>query len=86
MRAPANRAEMTVFLAEQNQVTPEAARQMLGGYYEPDRGAMPKQAEIDVEGVRTVIALLRESGELKGATPQVESLLDLSYLQAAGLQ
>jgi hypothetical protein len=59
---------------------------MLAFYYEPDRGVMPKQAEISMAGMSKVIELLAEAGELKAPLPAAERFVDLQYLKAAGMQ
>jgi ABC-type nitrate/sulfonate/bicarbonate transport system substrate-binding protein len=86
MRDPANRDEVTKILAETTDAPPEVARQMLAFYYEPDRGVMPRQAEISLPGVAKVIELLGVSGALKAPLPAAEQFVDLQYLKAAGLQ
>jgi ABC-type nitrate/sulfonate/bicarbonate transport system substrate-binding protein len=86
MRDPASRAEVSAILSETTGASPEVARQMLAFYYEPDRGVMPRQAEISLPGVAKVIELLSESGALKAPLPDAARFVDLQYLQAAGLQ
>jgi ABC-type nitrate/sulfonate/bicarbonate transport system substrate-binding protein len=86
MRDPKNRDEVTTILAETTGATPQIARQMLAFYYEPDRGVMPRQAEISIHGMSMVIELLGQTGALKGGLPAAERFVDLQYLKAAGLQ
>jgi ABC-type nitrate/sulfonate/bicarbonate transport system substrate-binding protein len=86
MRDPANREEVANILAETSGATVEISRAMLAFYYEPDRGVMPKQAEIDMAGMTQVIELLGRSGELKPPLPPAQRFVDLTYLEAAGLQ
>ena len=86
MRDPANRDEMTRIAAESTGAPPEVARAVLAFFYEPDRGVMPRQAEIDMAGLTAVIALLGRTGELKAPLPPAERFVDLQYLKAAGLQ
>ena len=64
----------------------EVARQILALYYQPDRGVMPKQAEINMAGTAKVVEMLAETGQIAGPPPPVERFVDLQYLQAAGLQ
>jgi hypothetical protein len=59
---------------------------VLAFFYEPDRGVMPRQAEIDMAGLNAVIALLGRTGELKAPLPAAERFVDLQYLKAAGLE
>ncbi|HEY7298630.1 MAG TPA: ABC transporter substrate-binding protein [Xanthobacteraceae bacterium] len=86
MRDPANRSEMARITAETTGATLEVARAMLDFYYEPDRGVMPKQAEIDMAGLNAVIELLGRTGGLAPPLPSAERFVDLQYLRAAGLQ
>jgi ABC-type nitrate/sulfonate/bicarbonate transport system substrate-binding protein len=85
-RDPANRDEVVRLAAELTGASPEVMRAVLASYYEPDRGVMPKQGEIDMAGVAAVIALLGRTGELKEPLPAAERFADLQYLKAAGLQ
>lgn len=86
MRDPANRDEVARILNETTGAPPDVARAMLAFYYEPDRGVMPRQAEISQPGVAKVIELLGLTGALKTPLPSAERFIDLQYLQAAGLQ
>ena len=86
MRDPANRDEVAKILTETTGAPPDVARQMLAFYYEPDRGVMPRQAEISLPGMAKVIELLGHTGALKAPLPAAERFVDLQYLQAAGLQ
>ena len=51
IRDPGNRDEVTRILAETTDAPADVARAMLAFYYEPDRGVMPRQAEISLPGV-----------------------------------
>jgi hypothetical protein len=64
----------------------EIARQTLQLYFEPERGVVPRQAEIDIKGFAQVIQTMGEAGELKAPLPAVERFVDLQYLRAAGMQ
>jgi len=86
MRDPQNRAEVAQTIVETTGAPLDVARSMLSFYYEPDRGVMPKQAEISMAGVTKVIELLGETGELKAPLPAAERFVDLQYLKAAGMQ
>jgi hypothetical protein len=39
--------------------------QTLSLYFDPDRGVVPKEAELDVKGLGQVIQFMAEAGELK---------------------
>jgi ABC-type nitrate/sulfonate/bicarbonate transport system substrate-binding protein len=86
MRDPANRNEVIQLVVETTGAPADVARAMLAFYYEPDRGVMPKQAEISMEGMAKVIELLGQSGDLKPPLPAADRFVDLQYLKAAGLQ
>jgi hypothetical protein len=64
----------------------DIARQTLALYFEPERGVLPKQAEINVQGLAQVIAFLGEAGVLKTPLPAPERFVDLRYLKAAGVE
>jgi ABC-type nitrate/sulfonate/bicarbonate transport system substrate-binding protein len=86
MRDKANRDEVTRLAADMTGAGADVMRAVLAFYYEPDRGVMPKQGEIDMAGVAKVIELLGRTGELKAPLPAAERFADLQYLKAAGLQ
>ena len=86
MRDRANRNEVASILVETTDAPLGVAQAMLTFYYEPDRGVMPKQAEIDMAGMSKVIELLGQTGGLKPPLPPAERFVDLQYLKAAGLQ
>jgi ABC-type nitrate/sulfonate/bicarbonate transport system substrate-binding protein len=86
MRDPNNRDEVVRMAIETTGSPEEIVRQTLALYFDPDRGVVPKQAELDVKGLGQVIQFMAEAGELKPPLPQPERFVDLQYLQAAGLQ
>src|SRR5437773_2208587 len=86
MRGSANRDEVVRMTAETTGSPEEIARQTLSLYFEPDRGVVPKQGELDVKGLGQVIQFMAEAGELKPPLPAPERFVDLQYLKAAGLQ
>ena len=86
MRDPANREEVVRTIVETTGSTEEIARLTLQLYFEPDRGVIPKQGEIDVKGFDQVVQTMGEVGELKSPLPSAERFYDLQYLKAAGLQ
>ena len=85
-RDPANREEVVRTIVETTGSTEEIARLTLQLYFEPDRGVIPKQGEIDVKGFDQVVQTMGEVGELKSPLPSAERFYDLQYLKAAGLQ
>lgn len=86
LRDPANRDDVTKTVVEITGAGEPVARAVLGLYYQPDRGVMPKQGEINMAGVTNVIALLGAAGQIGKPLPAAERFVDLQYLQAAGLQ
>jgi ABC-type nitrate/sulfonate/bicarbonate transport system substrate-binding protein len=86
LRDPANRDDVTKTVVEITGASEPVARAVLALYYQPDRGVMPKQGEINMAGVAKVIALLGAAGQIGKPLPPAERFVDLQYLQAAGLQ
>ena len=86
IRDPDNREETIKLMVEQTGSSEEIARAVMALYFEPDRGVMPRQAEIDLKGLAQVIAFMGEAGELSAPLPPVERFVDLQFLKAAGLQ
>jgi NitT/TauT family transport system substrate-binding protein len=85
IRDPANREETIKLMMEQTGSSEEIARAVMALYFEPDRGVMPHQAEIDLKGLAQVIAFMGEAGELTAPLPPVERFVDLQFLKAAGV-
>src|ERR1043166_8042143 len=86
MHEPSNRDEIVRIMIEATGSPEDIARQTLPLYFDPDRGVVPKQAELDVKGLRQVIQFMAEAGELKFPLPPADRFVDLQYLKAAGLQ
>jgi hypothetical protein len=86
IRDGANRAEVIKAMVELTGASEDIARQTLALYFEPERGVMPKQAEIDLRGLAQVISFMGEGGLLKPPLPAPERFVDLQYLRAAGVQ
>jgi ABC-type nitrate/sulfonate/bicarbonate transport system substrate-binding protein len=86
LRDPANRDDVAKLIVDTTGVTEQVARDILALYYEPDRGVMPKQGEINMAGLNEVIALLAATGQIAKPLPDANRFVDLQYLRAAGLQ
>ena len=84
--SPQNRAEVIKAIVEQTGSSEEIARAVMALYFEPDRGVMPRQAEIDLKGLAQVIDFMGEAGTLKAPLPPAERFVDLQYLRAAGIE
>jgi hypothetical protein len=85
IRDPANREEVATAIVKLTGSSDQIARQTLALYFEPERGVLPKQAEIDLSGLTQVIAFMGEGGAIKPPLPQPERFVDLQYLRAAGV-
>jgi ABC-type nitrate/sulfonate/bicarbonate transport system substrate-binding protein len=85
MRDPANREEVVKMVIDTTGSSEAIARQTLSLYFDPDRGVVPKQAEIDMKGFNQVIQLMAEAGELHPPLPTIDRFVDLQYLRAAGV-
>jgi ABC-type nitrate/sulfonate/bicarbonate transport system substrate-binding protein len=86
LRDPARRGAVVAAIVATTGVDAAVARAVLALYYEPDRGVMPKQGEINISGMAAVIALLGAAGRISAPLPPPERFVDLRYLHAAGLQ
>ena len=86
IRDPKNRTETVKLMMEQTGSSEEIAQAVMALYFEPDRGVMPRQAEIDLKGLAQVIAFMGEAGTLATPLPPPERFVDLQYLKTAGLQ
>jgi ABC-type nitrate/sulfonate/bicarbonate transport system substrate-binding protein len=86
MRDPDTREEVVKIIVDTTGSSEEIARQTLALYFEPDRGVVPKQGELDLKGLGQVIQFMSETGDLKPPLPSPERFVDLQYLRAAGIQ
>jgi ABC-type nitrate/sulfonate/bicarbonate transport system substrate-binding protein len=86
VRDPGNRTEVVEAIVQSTGASQEIARATLALYFEPDRGVMPRQAEIDLKGLAQVIAFMAEGGVLKPPLPAPGRFVDLQYLRAAGVE
>jgi ABC-type nitrate/sulfonate/bicarbonate transport system substrate-binding protein len=86
VRDAGNRAEVAGAIMQSTGASQEIARATLALYFEPDRGVIPKQAEIDRNGLAQVIAFMAESGAIKPPLPPPERFIDLQYLRGAGVE
>jgi ABC-type nitrate/sulfonate/bicarbonate transport system substrate-binding protein len=86
IRDPAHRGDVIKAFAELTGAPDDIARATLALYLDPDRGVLPKQAEIDLVGVAQVIAFMGQGGIIKEPLPAPEQFVDLRYLKAAGVK
>ena len=86
IRDPANRDRVIATIVETTGVSELIAGQTLDLFFRPERGVLPRHAEIELEGLEQVIALMGEAGNLKAPLPSAERFVDTQYLRAAGAQ
>jgi ABC-type nitrate/sulfonate/bicarbonate transport system substrate-binding protein len=86
IRDPANRDEIAATIVERTGSSAQIARDTLALYFEPDKGVLPRAAEIDLKGLDQVIAFIGEGGALKPPLPAATRFVDLQYLRAAGVE
>lgn len=83
---PANRDRVIGTIVESTGVSELIAGRTLELFFQPDRGVLPRHAEIDLNGLKQVIALMGETGSLKPPLPAADRFVDTQYLRAAGAQ
>jgi ABC-type nitrate/sulfonate/bicarbonate transport system substrate-binding protein len=86
IRDPAHRDDAVNAIVALTGASDDIARATLALYLDPDRGVLPRQAEIDLGGLAQVIAFMGEGGAIKPPLPAPEQFVDLQYLRAAGVQ
>jgi ABC-type nitrate/sulfonate/bicarbonate transport system substrate-binding protein len=86
IRNAANRDRVIHAIMQSTSSSETIAQQTLALFFDPDRGVLPKQGEIDLDGLKRVIAMMGEAGAIKPPLPAPERFVDLQYLRAAGLQ
>jgi ABC-type nitrate/sulfonate/bicarbonate transport system substrate-binding protein len=82
---PANRDTLVRIVVEGTGTNEATARKILALYLDPDRGVLPRAAEIDMTGLATVIAFLGAGGTVPTPLPPPERFVDLDYLHRAGI-
>jgi ABC-type nitrate/sulfonate/bicarbonate transport system substrate-binding protein len=86
IRDPANRPEVVKIVAERTSSSEQIARDTLALYFEPEKGVLPRQAELNLKGLDQVIAFMGEGGALPAPLPPAARFVDLQYLRAAGVE
>jgi ABC-type nitrate/sulfonate/bicarbonate transport system substrate-binding protein len=84
IRDPTKRDEVVRTIVDTTGSSEESARATLALYFEPERHVLPQAGEIDLKGMKQVIAFMGEAGVVKEPLPPPERFVDLQYLQAAG--
>jgi ABC-type nitrate/sulfonate/bicarbonate transport system substrate-binding protein len=86
IRDPNSRDEVVGIVAERTGASASIARATLALYFEPEKGVLPRAAEINLKGLDQVIAFMGETGALKAPLPPATQFVDLQYLRAAGIE
>jgi ABC-type nitrate/sulfonate/bicarbonate transport system substrate-binding protein len=86
IRDPGHRDDAAKAIVALTGASDDIARATLALYLDPDRGVLPRHAEIDLGGLAQVIAFMGEGGTIKPPLPAPEQFVDLQYLRAAGAQ
>lgn len=86
IRDPANRNAVAGIVAETTGVSKTIAAEVLVLYFEPERGVLPFEGEIDMDGLAQVIAMVAETGTISPPPPAPEKFVDRQYLQAVGIK
>jgi ABC-type nitrate/sulfonate/bicarbonate transport system substrate-binding protein len=83
---PRNLDEVVKAAVEVTHQPENRAREMLSYFQDAKNDVLPKQGEIDMTAVKTMIALYGQYGILKAPLPPPERYVDLRYAQMAGIQ
>jgi ABC-type nitrate/sulfonate/bicarbonate transport system substrate-binding protein len=86
IRDPANRASVVKTIVETSGASELIGGQTLDLYFKPERGVLPRRAEIDPKGLEQVIALMSQAGTIKPPAPHADRFLDLQYLREIGAE
>ena len=86
IRDRANRKAVAKTIVETTGSSATIAEQTLALYFEPERNVLPRQGELNLNGLTQVIAFMGEAGTIKATLPVAKRFVDLQYLEAAGLQ
>src|SRR5262245_50242373 len=86
IRDPARREAVVKAIVETTGVTQAIAERTLALYFEPERGVLPRQGEINLKALAQAIALMAEAGQLQKPLPAAERFVDLQYLRLAGVR
>src|SRR5581483_3835312 len=85
IRDPAHHGDVVKAFAELTSAPDDIIEATLKLYFDPDRGVLPKQGEIDFAGFAQVIAFMGQGGVIKEPLPAPERFVDLQYLKAVGV-
>jgi ABC-type nitrate/sulfonate/bicarbonate transport system substrate-binding protein len=86
IREPQHRAAVAEIIAETTNVSKAVAGKVLKMYFEPERGILPREGEIDLSALARVIVMMAEVGALKPPLPSADQFVDQQYLRAADIK
>jgi hypothetical protein len=86
IRDPANRQSVVKTIVETTGSSEAIAAQTLTLYFEPERKVLPRQGELNLNGLTQVIAFMGEAGTIKAPLPAAQRFVALQYLEAAGVR
>lgn len=86
IRDPQHRGVVAEIISETTGVSKTVATSVLELYFEPERGILPREAEIDMMALAQVTIMMAETGVLEPPLPVPEKFVDLQYLRAAGVK
>ena len=86
IRDPANRSAVVKIIVETTDSSAEIAEQTLRLFFQPERNVLPRQAELNVNGLNQVIRFMGEAGTIGKPLPTAERFIDLRYLSMAGIK
>lgn len=85
IRDPAHRDAVVRTIVATEAVSPSSAERTLDLYFTPERHVLPLAGELDLDGLRQVIAFMAEKGTLRPPLPGADRFVDAQYLKAAGI-
>jgi ABC-type nitrate/sulfonate/bicarbonate transport system substrate-binding protein len=83
---PENRQEVMDIIREITGEPQEIVDEIMASYEDPALRILPREAELDMEGLQNLLDLIEEAGLHSEPLPPAEHFVDLSYAQAAGIQ
>jgi ABC-type nitrate/sulfonate/bicarbonate transport system substrate-binding protein len=86
IRDPAHRGDVVAIIGQTTGASEAIAGATLDLFFQGGRDVLPQRGEIDLEGLRQVIAMMADAALLKPPLPPAERFVDLQYLRAAGVQ
>jgi ABC-type nitrate/sulfonate/bicarbonate transport system substrate-binding protein len=86
IRDPANRDRVVRTVVQSTNSSEAIGQRTLALFFEPERGVLPRQGEIDLGSLAQVIAMMGEAGAIEPPLPSPERFVDLQYLRAAGVE